>query len=72
VQEAAPVINKGTRQLHKPIKKSHVAQASEGGDLIDEEAVQREIYNLEARSEVGFLRPLLLFVNSNVSCLVQC
>ena len=70
VQEAAPVINKGTRQLHKQIKKSLVAQASEGGDSIDEEVVKREIYNQEARSEVCFLRPLLLFVNSNVSHLV--
>ena len=70
MQEAAPVINKATRQLHKQIKKSLVAQASEGGDSIDEEVVNREIYNQEERSEVCFLCPLLLFVNSNVSHLV--
>jgi hypothetical protein len=45
VQEAAPVINKGTRQLHKKIKKSLIAQASEGGNSIDEEVVKSEIYN---------------------------
>ena len=70
MQEAAPVINKGTRQLHKQIKISLVAQASEGGDSIDEDVVKREIYYQEALSEVCFLRPLLLFVNSNVSRLV--
>ena len=58
------------RQLHKQIKKSLVAEASDGGHSIDEEVVKREIYNQEARSEVCFLHPLLLFVNSNVSCLV--
>ena len=70
MQEAAPVIKKGTRQLQKQIKKSLVAQSSEGSDSIDEEVVKREIYNQEPRSEVCFLRPLLLFVNSNVSSLV--
>ena len=70
VQEAVTVIHKGTRQLHKRIKKSLVAQASEGGDSIDEEVVKREIYYQEALSEVCFLRPLLRFVNSNVSRLV--
>ena len=70
MQEAAPVINKGTRQLHKQIKKSLVAQASEGGDSIDKEVVKRVIYNQKVRSEVCFLRPLLLFINSNVSRLV--
>jgi len=70
VQQAAPVINMGTRELHKQIKKLLVAQASEGGDSIDEDVVKREIYTQEARAEVCFLRPLLLFINSNVSCLV--
>ena len=70
MQEAALVINKGTRQLHKQIKKLLIAQASEGGDSIHEEVIKREIYNQEACSEVCFLRPLLLFVNSNVSRLV--
>jgi len=70
VQEAASVIHKGTRQLHKRINKSLVAQASEGGDSIDEEVVKREIYYQEALSDVCFLRPLLLFVNSNIRRLV--
>ena len=70
MHEAAPVVNKGTRQLHTQITESLVAQASAGGDCIDEEVVKREIYNQEARSEVCFLCPVLLFVNSNVSSLV--
>jgi hypothetical protein len=70
VQGAAQVINKGTRQLHKQIEKSFITQASAGGDSIDEEVVKREIYNQAARSEVCFLLPLFLFVNSNVSRLV--
>ena len=57
MQEAAQVVNKGTRQLDKQIMKLHVAQASEGGDRIDEEVVKREIYNQEAPSKVCFLLP---------------
>jgi hypothetical protein len=67
VQQAAPVIHKGTRQLYKQINKSLVALSSEGGDSIDEEVIKWEIYNQESRSEVCFLRSLLLYVNSNVS-----
>ena len=59
MQEAAPVVNKGTRQHHKQIKHSLVAQASEGGDSNVKEIVNREIHNKEARSQVFIQLPTI-------------